>query len=214
MRKLKTIIRIMIGLCISSIALVVLLRWVPVDYTPIMLKRSMQSGDYHPKQKWVSLEDISPDLIAAVIAAEDQQFYRHHGFDWMALGQAWTAHRQEGKRLRGCSTISQQTAKNVFTFGTPTLLRKAVESYWCVLIELFWDKRRILEVYLNIAEMGRGLYGAQAAAQYYFGIPARRLDLKQSASIAVCLPCPLSSTPDCLNGTEREKIRRIIESIP
>lgn len=198
---------------LTSIALVTALRWVPVRYTPVMLKRDFQfrkSADYHTRQDWVSLDQISPELISAVLTTEDQRFFSHHGFDWRELRTVWKKHRTAGKPLRGCSTISQQTAKNVFTFGTPTVARKAVESYWTVLIEMLWGKRRILEVYLNVAEMGRGIFGAEAAAGNYYGIPARRLDKKQAASIAVCLPRPLVSNPDCLDKESRARLNRLL----
>ena len=169
--------------------------------------------NYHPDLEWVSLENISPELIKAVIATEDQRFYSHHGFDWRELDLMLKRHRHEHVPIRGCSTISQQTAKNVFTFGSHTLFRKAAEAYWTVLIELIWGKQRILEVYLNIAEMGRGVYGSEAAARNYYGIPARRLDQKQAASLAVCLPKPLVFSPDHLDAERRERIRQIMNLI-
>lgn len=194
-------VRIPFWMLITSVALVTLLRWVPVRYTPLMLKRAFQfrnEESYHSEQKWVSLEEIAPELIQAVILAEDQKFWDHHGFDWDELQGMWRSHRQEGTPLRGCSTISQQTAKNVFTFTTPTWGRKAVEAWWTILIEWIWGKNRILEVYLNVAETGKGLYGVEAASQYYFGIPAGELNLRQAVSIAVCLPKPLTIHPDYL----------------
>lgn len=197
-----------------SVSIVILLRWVPVRYTPVMLKRAFQfrnDRNYHPELEWVSLEEISPELIKAVLASEDQRFYTHHGFDWRELGIMFKAHNLEGAPIRGCSTISQQTAKNVFTFGSRTVFRKAVEAYWTVLIELIWGKRRILEVYLNIAETGRGLYGVEAAARHYYGIPARRLDAKQSAAIAICLSRPLVWRPDQPGGEQRSQIKSLAE---
>ena len=126
-----------------SVALVVLLRWVPVRYTPVMLKRQVQSGsirDGRPRQEWVPLEEVSPSLVGAVLASEDQRFMHHHGFDFQELKMMAGAHRKEGTPVRGCSTISQQTAKNVFTFGTPTVLRKVSEAWWTVLIESMWRR--------------------------------------------------------------------------
>ena len=145
-------IRIPFWFLVFSVLLVTLLRWVPVRYTPLMLKRAFQfrsDDSYHREQKWVSLEDISPELIKAVIYCEDQKYWAHRGFDWEELEVMWQQHRLEGSPLRGCSTISQQTAKNVFTFATPTWARKAVEAWWTCLIEWIWGKNRILEVYLN-----------------------------------------------------------------
>lgn len=123
------LVRIPLGFVLASIALVTLLRWVPVRYTPVMLKRAFQfraEAPYRTEQEWVSLEEISPELINAVVLTEDQKFWQHKGFDWEQLGAMWKAHRQEGARIRGCSTLSQQTAKNVFTFGSRTLLRKGL----------------------------------------------------------------------------------------
>lgn len=195
-----------------SVALVVLLRWVPVRYTPVMLKRQIQSGsirDGRPCQEWVPLEEVSPSLVGAVLASEDQRFMHHHGFDFQELKMMAGAHRKEGTPVRGCSTISQQTAKNVFTFGTPTVLRKVSEAWWTVLIETFWGKRRIMEVYLNVAETGPGLFGVQAASLHYFGVPAGRLDFKRSAAIALSLPDPLNLRPDCPGIRVRARMKAI-----
>ena len=193
---------------LASIALVSLLRWVPVRYTPVMLKRAFQfrsEENYHSCQEWVSLENISPELIKAVILAEDQKFYSHHGFDWDELDAMWKAHKEEDAPLRGCSTISQQTAKNVFTFGTDTWLRKGLEAWWTVLIEHIWGKNRILEVYLNVAEMGKGIFGAELAAQAYYELPAVDLDARQAIALAVCLPHPLKSNPIIPTPSDRRR---------
>ena len=186
-------VRVPFGFLLTSIALVTLLRWVPVRYTPVMLKRAFQfrqEPGYRSEQEWVSLENISPELIKAVILAEDQKFWKHHGFDWKEMGAMWESHRQQGTRIRGCSTISQQTAKNVFTFGSPTIIRKGLEAWWTVLIEMIWGKERIMEVYLNVVEMGQGLYGMQTAARKYFGLSANELSAKESVCLAVCLRLP------------------------
>ena len=204
---------------VLSLALVTLLRWVPVRYTPVMLKRAFQFREvqgFQTEQEWVSLGEISPELIKAVIAAEDGRFFKHHGFDTDAVRAMWKAHRKDGTPIRGCSTISQQTAKNVFTFGTRFPLRKIPEAYWTVLIELIWGKFRILEVYLNVAEWGRGIYGAERASIEYFGIPAANLNPAQAAAMAVCLPRPLLERPGSLSpeGKRRSgKIARQISSI-
>ena len=194
---------------LASIALVSLLRWVPVRYTPVMLKRAFQfrqEAGYRSEQEWVSLEDISPELIKAVVLAEDQKFWKHHGFDWAEIGAMWRSHRQEGTRIRGCSTISQQTAKNVFTFGSSTLFRKVMEAWWTFLIEHIWGKNRILEVYLNVAEMGKGIFGAELAAKCYYDVDAAELDTRQSIALAVCLPHPQISTP--IVPTPQDRRRR------
>ena len=215
MRKaVKIIAKALLGFVALSMALVACFRWAPVRYTPLMLKRSMQGVSADVSRKgWVPLAEISPEFVRAVITAEDQRFYEHKGFDWEELERVRKIHRQEGTPWRGCSTISQQTAKNVFTFGSPTLLRKALEAYWTVLIEILWGKERILEVYLNVAEMGRGIYGAQTASRYYYGIPACRLDRKQAVALAVCLPQPLILRPDCLGGDERARVKKLNERL-
>ena len=210
------LVRIPFWLLALSVILVTLLRWVPVRCTPLMLKRAFQfrnEENYHSEQKWVSLEDVAPELIQAVIAAEDQKFREHHGFDWDELRGMWRSHRQEGTPLRGCSTISQQTAKNVFTFATPTWGRKAVEAYWTVLIELIWGKNRILEVYLNVAETGKGIYGVEMASEHFFGVSANYLNLRQAVSIAICLPKPMVAHPDYIPTYVRAHFFQIISQI-
>jgi monofunctional biosynthetic peptidoglycan transglycosylase len=139
--------------------------------------------------RWVSKDDISPHARLAVIAGEDQKFYRHHGFDIESLGTAISQY-QNGGRLRGASTISQQTAKNLFLTPAKTAIRKGLEIWFTVLLEQLWDKDRILEVYLNIAEFGDHLFGIEAASRRYFGIPAKHLSPAQSALLAATLPNP------------------------
>ena len=136
------------------------------------------------------MEKISPNLAKAVVASEDSRFYTHKGFDWVEIKNAVDAH-QKGKKLRGASTISQQTAKNVFLLPGRSWVRKGLEAYFTCLIEWIWGKERILEVYLNVAEMGRGIYGAEAAAEHLFTTRASKLTRKQAALIAACLPSPL-----------------------
>lgn len=209
-------VRIPVWFVILSLAAVVLLRWVPVRYTPLMLKRAFQFRDvenFHTEQEWVSLEYISPELIKAVLAGEDSRFYEHHGFDWTEILAMWEAYRHEGARLRGCSTISQQTAKNVFTFGSRTWARKALEAWWTVLIEHIWGKDRILEVYLNVVELGSGIYGVGAASVAYFHQPVGKLSTSDSAALAACLSSPLVDQPGNLSARAKNKKRIIIEKI-
>ena len=142
------------------------------------------------EHEWVPLEEISPDLPLAVWASEDQNFFEHHGFDFEAIQQAYDEAR-EGKRQRGGSTISQQTAKNVFLWPNSSWVRKGFEAYFTLLIELFWSKQRIMEVYLNSIEMGDGIYGAQAVAKIHFHTDAKHLSRQQCALIAATLPNPL-----------------------
>lgn len=158
-----------------------------------MVIRAVQNvSDGNPamwKQDWESLENIHPSLPLAVVCSEDQRFMEHHGFDFGAIEKAMESNAK-GRKLRGASTISQQTAKNVFLWPQRSWLRKGLESYFTVLIELFWSKERIMEVYLNVIEWGDGVYGAEAAARHWYGKKASRLTPSQSASLAVILPSP------------------------
>lgn len=181
-----------------SIFSTILFRFVPVPITPLMLIRSVEQViDGKPitlKHKWVPIEKISPNLQKAVIASEDGTFLNHHGFDFSALKKAIT-NNKKGKKLKGGSTISQQTAKNVFLWPGRSYIRKGFEAYFTVLIELLWSKERILEVYLNSIEMGDGIYGAEAASQYWYHKSAAQLNVNESAGIAVILPSPRRYNP-------------------
>ena len=210
-------VRIPFWTVVVSLLLVILLKWVPVRYTPLMLKRSVQhmkDKEFRTQQRWVSLHDVSPEIIRAVIAAEDNRFCDHHGFDWTEMKKMMKEHREKGKSIRGCSTISQQTAKNVFTFGTGTWARKAVETYWTFLIEKIWGKRRIMEVYLNVVETGPGLYGMEAAAKHYYGTHARDIDRKQACALAACLPAPIERSPEKNGDFVRRRRAQINSLIP
>ena len=186
----------------SSIAMVLFYRFAPVYVTPLMVIRAVhpvgserqQERERHWQHDWVSLSEMSSWMPKAVVASEDGNFYRHHGFDTAAIKQA-IKERQEGKRERGASTISQQTAKNVFLWSGHSWIRKGLEAYFTVLIELIWPKDRILEVYLNSIEMGGGIYGVEAAARHYFNRDASQLSKRQCALIAVSLPSPLKRNP-------------------
>lgn len=186
----------------GSIILVTLLKWVPITVTPLMIIRKLQNVENTKGtvgHKWTPIEDISEDLIKAVIVAEDQKFLWHNGFDFEEFTRMKQSHKSDNTLLRGCSTISQQTAKNCFTFCTHTWLRKAIEAYYTVLIEKIWGKKRIMEVYLNVAEMGPGIYGIEAAARYYYHRHAADLTLADASSLACCLPNPLQRNPDWAN---------------
>jgi monofunctional biosynthetic peptidoglycan transglycosylase len=160
---------------------------VPPPMTLLMMQQKLggQGLDY----RWRSLDEISPRLVAAAIAAEDARFCSHPGFDFEAIEQAMKANEQ-GRRMRGGSTISQQTAKNVFLWPGRDWVRKGLEAGYTVLIETVWGKRRIMEVYLNVAEMGPGIYGAEAAAQHWFGKSASDLSSREAARLAAILPSP------------------------
>ena len=202
-----------------SIAWVTILRWVPVWFTPLMVCRSIEYRDddaFKTHKKWQSYENISPELAKAVIASEDNLFAVHNGFDWQEMQKALKDHFEKGKKLRGASTISQQTAKNVFLLPSHSFARKGFEAWFTLLIELIWGKERILEVYLNVAEMGKGIYGAEAAAQEIFGKSASGLTRYESSLIAACLPNPLSRNagkPSAYVSKRAGQIRNLIPKI-
>ena len=186
---------------------VALLAWVLLTATPVLLLRWLRpltsafmvearvaawqarQRDYHTDYRWVSLEQISPHAAIAVIASEDQQFPFHAGFDFDSIREAVRA-SEHGKRLRGASTISQQVAKNLFLWSGHSFVRKGLEAYFTVLIETLWPKERILEIYLNVAEFGDGVYGVQAAAERFWHKPAARPSASEAASLAAVLPNP------------------------
>ncbi|KGO84918.1 peptidoglycan transglycosylase [Flavobacterium rivuli WB 3.3-2 = DSM 21788] len=194
---LRKILRIfykaLLWFIVLSVFSVVVFRFVPVPFTPLMITRAFeQKGDgkeMHSSHDWVPLEEISPNLQKAVIASEDDRFLIHHGFDFDAMFKAYK-NNSKGKRIKGGSTISQQTAKNVFLWQGRSYLRKGLEAYFTMLIELLWSKERIMEVYLNSIEMGDGVYGAQAAAQHWYHKDAANLTKYEAAGIAAILPNP------------------------
>ncbi|MDD3721420.1 MAG: monofunctional biosynthetic peptidoglycan transglycosylase [Lutibacter sp.] len=189
----KWIFKAFIGFLILSVFSVIVFRWIPVPFTPLMLIRNMEQwgkGEKAPfEHDWVSMDKISQNLAKAVIVSEDQKFMEHFGFDVEAIEKAYEKNKK-GKRIKGASTITQQTAKNVFLWPQRTYIRKGFEVYFTFLIEVFWSKKRILEVYLNSIEMGKGVYGAEAAAQHWFRKPAAKLSSYEAASIAAILPNP------------------------
>jgi monofunctional glycosyltransferase len=172
---------------LAPVALVALYRVVPPPVSALMLIRSAQGEDI--RQDWVPLAAISPTLGRAVLASEDQKFCRHFGFDWVSLREAWDDWR-DGRAARGASTITMQTAKNLFLWPGRSLIRKGAEAYIAFWIELLWPKARILEVYLNIAEWGPGLYGAEAASRQFFSKAATVLTAEEAARLAAVLPNP------------------------
>src|SRR5690554_6917307 len=169
---------------------VLVYKFIPVPYTALMAIRSIE-GDpgYETRHKWIPIEEISPNLQLAVICAEDQTFLEHNGFDRKAIEKA-IEHNKKGKRIRGGSTISQQTAKNVFLWPGRTWFRKGLEAYFTLLIETLWSKERILEVYLNSIEMGPGVFGADAASHFWFRKSAKDLSKENAAALAAILPSP------------------------
>ncbi|MBP2313401.1 monofunctional biosynthetic peptidoglycan transglycosylase [Azospirillum soli] len=191
-RLLRLAVAIAFALAAFSVGWAALYRVAPVPATPLMLIRA--AGGSGLEKDWVPLSTISPHLARAVIAAEDSQFCGHGGFDWAAIGEA-LEDNEEGGRLKGGSTISQQTAKNAFLWPDRTWVRKGVEAYFTLLIETLWPKRRILEVYLNIVEWADGVYGAEAASRHHFNKPASSLTRREAALLAVVLPSPRRWSP-------------------
>ncbi|MCI6559242.1 MAG: monofunctional biosynthetic peptidoglycan transglycosylase [Prevotella sp.] len=215
--KLKTIVKWMVVAFFgSTILAVVTLRFMPVYFTPLMFIRVGQqitSGEsIKLKHHWVSIDEMSEDMPLAVMSSEDQRFLMHHGFDFDAIQQAAKENR-EGKRKRGASTISQQTAKNVFLWPGRTWLRKGLETYFTFLIEALWSKQRIMEVYLNSIEMGNGIYGAEAVAQEHFGCKASQLTRKQCALIAATLPNPRKFNSAAPSPYMKKRQRRIVKEM-
>lgn len=190
----------------------------PVVVTPLMVIRSVEnlahgkSPFWH--HTWVSLKDMSPDMPIAVMASEDQRFLIHHGFDFDAIQKAMKRNEAAGKKKYGASTISQQTAKNVFLWQGRTWLRKGLETYFTVLIEFIWGKERIMEVYLNSIEMGPGIYGVSAVAEENFdGIEAKDLSARQCALIAATLPNPLKFSSKEPSDYMRKRQRFILKQM-
>ncbi|MDO5979038.1 monofunctional biosynthetic peptidoglycan transglycosylase [Flavivirga spongiicola] len=192
-RFFKFIFKIILWFFIVSIGLVFLYKWVPVPITPLMVIRHLENSDVKKetlwKHDWVSIDAISKNLQLAVICSEDQNFLIHKGFDIKAIEKAYE-NNKKGKRLKGASTITQQTAKNVFLWPQRSWFRKGLEVYFTFLIEWVWTKERIIEVYLNSIEMGHGIYGAEAASKYWFKKPASKLSQLEAAAIAAILPNP------------------------
>lgn len=191
----KTLLWIVVAFFASTILSVAILRWVPVWFTPLMFIRVAQQVKADEKMTlhhhWVPFEEISPYLSTAVIASEDAHFLEHHGFDYKAIEHAAMRNmKHPEKRKLGASTISQQTAKNVFLWPGRSWIRKGFEVYFTTLIEMMWTKQRIMEVYLNSIEMGNGIYGADAVAEWHFHTTADKLTKAQCALIAASLPNP------------------------
>lgn len=204
----------------TSVLAVVAYRWLPVKITPLMIIRSMAHPDDKTytdwQHRWVTLDSISPYLPVAVMASEDQRFLKHNGFDFEAI-QAAQAEYEAGGRRRGASTISQQTAKNVFLWPKASWVRKGLEAYFTVLIEAIWSKERIMEVYLNSIEMGPGIYGAEAVAKAHFRTTARGLSRSNCALIAATLPNPIrfsSLHPSAYMLKRQQQIKRQMKAIP
>ncbi|MBR5103529.1 MAG: monofunctional biosynthetic peptidoglycan transglycosylase [Bacteroidales bacterium] len=204
----KICLRLVIAFVALSVTWVLLYKWVPVKWTPLMLKRSVQNSkveNYRNVRTWVEIEDVAPVMVRAILASEDGRFMEHGGFDLQELRKMKREHKTKGKKIRGCSTVSQQVAKNCFTFCGRSWWRKGFETYYTFLIELLWSKKRIMEVYLNIAEMGPGVFGVEAASRKYFNRSAAKLTTHQAVSMACVLPNPLRRNPKTVSQTNKTK---------
>jgi monofunctional biosynthetic peptidoglycan transglycosylase len=199
LKKISSILsKVLLWFLMVTVLWVLVYKFVNPPITLLMVQRNMErsSADRPSKMKkeWVDFEDISDNMKRAAVSAEDQLFLKHIGFDVKAIEKAFATNKK-GKKIKGGSTISQQTAKNVFLWPGRSWVRKGFEAYFTLLIEILWSKERILEVYLNVIEMGDGVYGAEAAAQEYFGKSCHKLTRSQSALIAACFPNPRRWTP-------------------
>ena len=192
-RVFKFMLKCFLWFIVLSLGLVIIFKWAPVPITPLMVIRKIEHSNKNENSDinhdWVSIDDMSKNIQLAVICSEDQNFLSHHGFDFEAIKKAME-NNQKNRRIKGASTISQQTAKNVFLWPQRSWLRKGLEAYFTFLIELIWSKERIIEVYLNSIEMGNGIYGVEAASQYWFKKSVSRLSQQEAAAIAAILPNP------------------------
>lgn len=206
-RLLRWCVVLVAAWCLLSLLLVLPLRWLPPPTTSFIVQAWID-GRQRPAQQWVDFDQISPHMAIAVIAAEDQRFPMHRGFDTYEIRRAIEAHR-DGRPLRGASTISQQTAKNLYLWPGRQMARKAIEAWFTILIETFWGKQRILEVYLNVAEFAPGIFGVEAASWHFFNKPASELSPSEAALLAAVLPAPGRLSVDAPSPHMRERQRWI-----
>lgn len=206
---------VLLGAILLSIVMVILARFLPIPITPLMVIRNVEQvksdKPLQLKKKWVPIEEISPNIVNAVIASEDNKFMKHWGFDFDGIKVALEKNKQRNKNAFGGSTISQQTAKNLFLWPARSWLRKGLEAYFTILIELFWSKERIMEVYLNIIEMGDGIYGIERASNIYYNVSASKLTRAQSAMIAASLPSPRKYNPKNPTAYLRKRQTQILK---
>nr|WP_199042290.1 monofunctional biosynthetic peptidoglycan transglycosylase [Dyella sp. ASV24] len=193
-RLLRCLLLLLLAWLVVSWLAVLVLRFVPPWTSAVMMERQIGAlihgeNDFHLRHRWVPWSQVSSYVPLAMVAGEDQKFPFHHGFDFDSIQNAVDA-ADEGRRLRGASTISQQTAKNLFLWNGRSFVRKGLEAYFTVLIELTWPKQRILEVYMNIAELGDGIYGVGVASDAFFHVPPAQLSAAQAARLAAVLPSP------------------------
>ncbi len=198
-----------------SILLTFVYRFVNPPVTILMLQRCIEQAfskdrEVRLQKDWVDIEDISPYMVTAVVAAEDGNFRNHRGFDFQAIENAKKVNERKGRKALGGSTITQQTAKNTFLWLHKSYFRKGLEAWETVLMETFWDKKRIMEVYLNVIEFGDGIYGVEAASQYYFHKSAKHLTKREAALLTAVLPQPLKRNPAHPNARTQRRANMIM----
>jgi monofunctional glycosyltransferase len=220
MKRLRNwLLRLFLAFTGFTVLITLVYRWLPIPGTPLMLIRHFEEDKSQGRFRydWVPLQKIAPQLVQAVIASEDNRFEQHYGFDFEAMRRAFVRNQKGTRKLLGGSTISMQTAKNVYLYTGRNYLRKALEAWFTLWIELLWGKQRIMEVYLNVIEMGPGIYGAEAAAQHYFNKPAAQLTKREAALIAAVLPSPIKRNPAKPSSYVRQradKIQRLMRKLP
>lgn len=201
----------------ASIISVIFFRFIPPPLTPLMLIRCVEqklSGkEIRLNKDWTSLDKMSKHYPLAVIASEDQNFMNHYGFDFTAIRKAFKNNSRKKVKIKGASTITQQTAKNLFLWPGRSWIRKGFEVYFTILLEIFWSKKRIMEMYLNIAEMGDGIYGVEGASQFYYKKPSRSINPPQAALIAAVLPNPRKWRPTHPTGYLRARQNWILTNM-
>lgn len=209
--------RILLGLFLGTLLPVLVLRWLPPPASAFMLQAwfasLLQPGEFTLEYRWKPWNEISVHAAAAVVASEDQLFMQHHGFDFKSMRHALHSNRK-GRPLRGASTITQQTAKNLFLHAGKSFWRKGLEAYFTVLLEALWPKRRILEMYLNVAQFGKGIYGIGAASQHFFHKDASRLMPTEAALLAAVLPNPLVLRADRPSAYVLRRRQWILRQMP
>jgi len=203
--------RVFLWLFIAQLVYILLLKWVDPPLTLTQLGSWI--GGHGLKRDYVDRDEIAPQAMLAVIAAEDQLFPDHSGFDWKSIKKAMDYNKKKPGRIRGGSTISQQVAKNVFLWQGKSFIRKGLEAYFTFMIEKIWGKKRILEVYMNVVEMGKGVFGIEKAAQVYFNKPAAKLSGSEAAMIAACLPNPKKYTVKPLSRYVSFRYRSILRQM-
>lgn len=201
--------KVLIGLMLFSVFLILLMRWVNPWGSMLMVERKMANWNINQQRIWKDWDQISDNIKIAVIAAEDQQFANHWGFDFKAINRALN-YNKNNRKIRGASTITQQVAKNIFLWSSRNWIRKGVESWFTVLIELIWSKQRTLEIYLNSVEWGEGIFGIEAASRHYFGVSAKQLTKEQASLLAAILPNPRKWSPVNPNILTQKKAKWIL----